>query len=246
MKSESNISSETSNISLAVANLPKNNPFCLPKDYFEHFIQTLLGIIHEKEINSPFLLKKEPEPFDIPAAYFETFSGTLMNKINKKSAVELELEELAPTLITLKTENPFQIPLGYFEHLKIPTPSKNVKVVGMFWMKNITKYVAAAALISIAIVSFFWTKFDKSVPLMAMSSQTEKTSELPIEGIISYLDEVDDINVNTENDLILTEENNLLVDLDKETISQVLSEVQDSGISEYIEQDGLPIQKVIN
>lgn len=81
MAKDFTIENELSNLSKAVANLPKENPFSLPSTYFEMFSQKLIQQIQNKELISsePALSEqlkslRSTNPFEVPDQYFQQLS----------------------------------------------------------------------------------------------------------------------------------------------------------------------------
>jgi hypothetical protein len=85
MEDLNNIVSELSSISQPVADLPNNNPFSLPEDYFSTFPAKLLSRIEQENTSfqtlSPLLesLKKE-NPFVVPENYISSFKVSIPQK----------------------------------------------------------------------------------------------------------------------------------------------------------------------
>ena len=116
------IADEIMDISPAVANIPKSNPFWVPDGYFEQSSLSLLEIIEFEKYGSVntkgsvnLLQQQKDEVFSVPEGYFEQFNKDLLDKIQKTESVDDELNVIAPTLIEIRKENPFIVPDGYFE-----------------------------------------------------------------------------------------------------------------------------------
>ena len=207
MKNEPNISSELSSISAAVANLPKNTPFYLPKGYFESFPTQIIETIHlrndqdgQADQQLSITMNREDNGFSVPGGYFEGFSAQLMEKIKE-------------------------------------TPQKEeAKIIGIFGLKNILKYAVAACIAGTIFFSYLGIRDSEAQKQVASLHKTEAPSDLSMEGIVSYLEETEEPSQTTEAELTITETDNLLVDLDQETISQVLTELQENEIKNFIEE----------
>ena len=246
MKNGDNILTETSSISSAVANLPKHIPFSIPETYFEKFPLQIWNLISEKSIHADdseisLLIdaRYAAQPFSLPDNYFESFNQQLVKKIAGTSEIDMELLEHAPSLVPLRNENPYNVPLNYFEQLDIKIESKKTKVVRMFNKSLIIRFAAAACTIGAFFVSYYSTNNVEREIASVSKIDVDKTDNLSLEGMFSYLNEVDEIPNGTENDFTVSESNNLLVDLNQETIKQVLSEIHEDEIQEFIELSGI-------
>jgi hypothetical protein len=247
MKNGHTILEETSSISTTVGNLPKTNPYSLNKEYFSEFPSNIFQLIlvssaSREQEDMLLTLRddslKSTQGFSLPTNYFENFSHHLVKKIAEKSEIELELQELAPSLLSLKEENPFKIPANYFEQIKITKPKENAKVIKMFTSKTFFRYAAAACFVSILYFSYLATNTELKENTLATTINVEKTNNLSDEGMVSFLNEVDEVSNNSENEFTAEETNNMLVDLNQETITQVLSEIHEDEMKEFIELTG--------
>lgn len=64
--------------------------------------------------------------------------------------------------------------------------------------------------------------------------------------MVSFLNEVHEVSNNTENEFTAEESNNMLVDLNQETIKQVLSEIHEDEMKEFIELTGISDNNITN
>ncbi len=233
MNSSKTILSETQAISQPVANLPKTNPFTLSQEYFELFSITLLRRIQQSE----------QKALATPENYFSTFPSKLLEKI-KQEHTSAELEELSPMLVGIQKQNPFYVPENYFSTFNA-TPKKEQAVIrSVFSYKRIIRYAAAACITGLLIISYTYNKDNTTSSLAAL--QRNSAADLSLESIIGYLDEVDDVKDANESDTPITAENNLLVDINQETIRQVLQEIPESDIKQFIDQTGSTDYKSLN
>lgn len=233
MSSSKTILSETQAISQTVANLPITNPFTLSKEYFELFPITLLRTIQKSELKTQ----------STPENYFSRFPSKILEKI-KQEDVNLELEELAPSLLGMQNQNPFHVPENYFSSFHA-TPKKEQAVIrSLFSYKQLIRYAVAACITGLLLITYTSNKNNTANQLA--SAQTSSASDLSLESIVGYLDEVDVIKEGNENDTPITAENNLLVDINQETISQVLQEIPENEIKQFIDQTGSTEYKSLN
>jgi hypothetical protein len=253
MKSDQIILSELQAISPAVANLPKTNPFSVPLDYFETNISNLMNGINKKQINDKNKLlnfissiEKNKPVFEVPNDYFETFESKLMNNIHTAQSVNTELGEIAPGLISLRTNNPFTVPNGYFDKPVIGLQSRKNKSAKVFQMKNILRYAAAACIVGLIGLSYLLIKVDDSLTLVANTSNNQQAEELSLNEMVVYLEQMEGIDHDNDAAFSNEDESNLLVDLDSETIKELLNGIPDKGIQEFIEIEGVTLEKTSN
>ena len=233
MNSSKTILSETQAISQAVANLPKTNPFTLSHEYFEFFSINLLRTIQQYE----------QKALNTPGNYFSTFPSKLLEKIKEDNSTA-ELEDLSPMLAGMQKQNPFYVSENYFATFNA-TPKKEQAIIrSVFSYKRIIRYAAAACITGLLIISYTYNQHNTTTSLAAL--QRNSASDLSLESIIGYLDQVDDVKDDNESDTPITAENNLLVDINQETIRQVLQEIPESDIKQFIDQTGSTEYKSLN
>jgi predicted DNA-binding protein len=186
-------------------------------------------------------------PFSVPFGYFNHFHDRLMVAIQNE-APEQELLELSPLLNSLKNENPYSIPEGYFNKSNVEIPRKQVPVVGMHKLGSWVKYAAAACLVGILATVFIVSQNNGETQLAGLSKETDTLqNKVSHDAIAMYLEEMDNLSVaeTTENEQ-LDSSTNLLVDMNSETIKEILQEIPDKDISLYIDQDGLEDVQSLN
>jgi len=253
MNSDQNILSELQAISPAVANLPKTNPFILPLDYFETNISNLINHIKEKHVNDEnnslnliLSIEKNNPVFELPNDYFESFENKLMNKIRTAQPVDDELSEIAPGLISLRTNNPFVVPKGYFDSTAVGVQSGKNRLGNVFQMKKMLRNAVAACIIGLIGFSYILMKLDHSVPTVSSSINNQQAQELSLNDMAVYLEQMDAIDHDNDAAFSNEDESNLLVDLNKETIKELLNGIPDRGIQEFIENEGIILEKTNN
>ena len=179
-------------------------------------------------------------PFTEPKDYFDQLPARLMEAIHNQTS-EQELIELPALLKALQHENPYTLPEGYFNDLEVVIPRAQAPVVGMNKLGSWVKYVAAACLIGIIATVFFASKSENETALASLSKETETLqNKVSPDAIAMYLEEMDDISIaeTSENEQVDTS-STLLVDMNSETIKEILQEIPDKDISLYMDQDGL-------
>ncbi|MFM2231573.1 MAG: hypothetical protein RJB31_274 [Bacteroidota bacterium] len=179
-------------------------------------------------------------PFSLPQDYFDRFPTRLMETILNEGA-EQDLTGLPPLLKSLKHENPYTIPEDYFNNLKVEIPGNQAAVIGMKRVGSWVKYAAAACLLGIIATVFFVSKTENGNQLAGLPKETETFQQkISPDAIAMYLEEMDNLSVaeTNENEQVDTA-SNLLVDMSRETIKEILQEIPDKDISLYMNQDGL-------
>jgi len=111
------------------------NPYRIVDGYFDGIAEDVLLKIASKKVT-----------YQLPEEYFETLSHQILNKVKvDKNQIAEELEEIAPFLNSLKKENPYKIPVEYFNDLSINQATPKTKIISIKkpsikWIK----YIAAA------------------------------------------------------------------------------------------------------
>ena len=179
-------------------------------------------------------------PFALPNGYFDNFPARLMDS-TQHEAPKQELIEHSLLLQSLKQHNPYTIPEGYFNHFKVDIQKNQALVVRMFSLRSWAKYAAAACLLGTIATVFFVSKTENAIPLASRSKEPETFQQkVSPDAIAMYLEEMDNLSLvePTENEQIETG-SNLLVDMNSETIQEILQEIPDLDISLYMDQNGL-------
>ena len=179
-------------------------------------------------------------PFSVPQHYFDSFPTRLMEGILSE-APEQDVMELSPLLKSLKHENPYSLPEGYFKNVKVEIPRDQAPVIGMHRFGSWAKYTAAACLLGIIATVFFVSKTENGNQVAVLSKEPETFhNKVSQDAIALYLEEMDNLTVaeTIENEPVDVV-SNLLVDLNSETIKEILQEIPDKDISFYMNQDGL-------
>jgi len=233
MKKDQNISSYQGQSSKAVANLPTQHPFSVPNGYFEDFPSTILSLVKD----DPKIQKSisTEMPFSTPENYFQQFSTNMLEKIKSSENAHDELVEISPGLLSLKSENPFKVPENYFNNFESSISTQTHKFVPFFSIKHFIQYAAAACIIGI--VFFVYRGMDNKNELVQQNlAVNAKTSELSTESLNKYLIE-SDIQIDVpENEELASNDVNLLVNINKETVSTVLSEISENDIKQFLSQ----------
>jgi hypothetical protein len=167
-------------------------------------------------------------PFEVPEGYFQQFSANILLQIQ---AQEIEKEELSPFLQSLKKENPYSVPPDYLQQFKVETRPKHSKVVRLFNLKAVLKYEAAAAVIGI--IATFATLFFSSEKQVTIAKSTDEVA-ISADGYALFLNETASIEED-HDEAPMEDAQSLLVQMDANTVTQILSEIPENEISNYID-----------
>lgn len=188
-----------------------------------HPIQSELSAI------SPLLAEmSKSTPFVTPEGYFDQFSNRILAKID---AQESEKEVLSPLLQSLKKENPFSVPPAYLQEFKVNVPSKEAKVIPLFNLKAVLKYAAAAAVVGI--IATFATLFFSGEEKGTLAKATDETV-ISADAFDLFLSETASIEEEETEDFE-EESQSLLVQMDANMVSEILTEIPENEISTYID-----------
>lgn len=210
MPTTETISSELSALSQPIADLPRNNLFAVPDEYFNAFHINLVPRLH-------------------------------------KEVYHQEAPELSPLLTALQKENPYHIPESYFNEQRIDLlPLRTDKKV--FKMAHAIKYAAAACIAGLIATSFFITHQRETVPAATVTEASNITASMVSpDAIAMYLTDMDDFFIaETNENEPVTNNTNLLVDIDPSTIKEILQEIPINDISIYMDQNGFGDVNTLN
>ena len=234
---------ELREIAAPLAHIGNENCYRVPDNYFEDFADEVMS-----KIQLPFthLPLTPPAP-----AYFEGLAGAILNKIKSNgiiveanNEVTAELTELSPLLAGIKKENVYTVPAHYFDNFKvaIPPAAEKTKVVVMRPAVRWMRYAAAAAVVGIiAISGMFLFKNNDAGDIAATTtiSYTAPLSSVSDAAITSYLK---DSPANMDITLPAYDNNKINAG---SLAEQLLHDVSDSDIKEYLQENQTPGEKDI-
>jgi len=176
------------------------------------------------------LLAEMPKstPFVAPDGYFNQFSNRILARIE---AQETENEVLSPILQSLKKENPYSVPSDYLQEFKVNISPKKTNIVPLFNLKTVLKYAAAAAVVGI--IATFAILLFSSEEKREMAKSTEETV-ISSDAFDLFLSETASIE---EEQIEVSEEESqsLLVQMDAKMVREILSEIPETEISNYVD-----------
>lgn len=226
-------------------------PYKVPVGYFENLSEEILKKIkageantaqEELEILSPFLsqLNKDKKlPFSTPVGYFDELTDNAVSGAIAIEFVNDELENLSPLMNELKAINVYNTPADYFETLPAQLLEKakqqsSAKVVSISFGRKLMRYAAAAITISAIITTafFIFNKPGKTTGQGETAELTkdiqEKTNQTSDDDIFSYLEEQ---NLSLA-ELSIT---NTTTDFDEEAVKDMLADVSDEELQQYLD-----------
>ena len=242
MTNRDNILNELSLLNSTLGQLNPENLYKVPNGYFWGLSEVILMRIKAmntenptEEINyiSPVLADiSRILPYSVPAGYFEGLEEKIVGHIRKSSDYQTPLEELesiSPLLGRLKKQNPFTVPAGYFDSV---SERKPVTKVISFSSRKWFRYAAAAiviGIVSIAAILFIAEKNTKPAD--------ENKAWAKIENNVNKLSdkEIKDFVALSDAGSIVGEAAGLQP-VKKEEVSELLLDVSDSDLKEFLKQ----------
>lgn len=150
----------------------KRLPFIAPVGYFDILEKKISTRIQSTELSDAEieqglinLVSKTSSSFQVPQDYFEDLENEIRQRIAAANVIEeledVYLAEKAPMLSSIKAENPFGVPVGYFKSfdetvlnkispapIQLEAPKKGV-------IRTLTPYFAVSVSIAAAFVIYF-------------------------------------------------------------------------------------------
>ena len=161
MENSVDILYELKELSPVIVEIEKKNVFTVPAGYFENLSKGILaGIAIEENVSDIFFSGSVDN--DVPHRYFDTLADTILDKIKAQKTVSAseELRTLSPMLYSIRNENVFEVPAGYFEELSNAvisrlTPQQAKIVVMKRRTTTFFKYAVAAAFTGVMALGVF-------------------------------------------------------------------------------------------
>ncbi len=239
-----------------VLTINKDNVYQAPQGYFDSLAGNIMNRIKAQETNSA---KEELEllspllgqigkknPFSSPEGYFNDFSGNIVAGVKAIDFVNEELENLSPVMLGLKDKQVYEVPLGYFDTttaviLAKAKQQQPAKVISIGFGKRIMQYAAAAVVIGIIAISGYVisNKPGNIAGPVASTNQgldSAVVAKIPDQEMESFL------NTNTSS-LADISDDNTVSDND---IKDLLADISDEELQQYLEQHGATPNSIIN
>lgn len=166
--------------------------------------------------------------FEAPEGYFLQLSNHILEKINSQNT---EKETLSPLLQSLRKENPYSVPKDYLEQFSVEVNKQQTKIIPIFSLKTVLKYAVAASIIGIitTFVSLFFNNDRQST-----IAKSKDEAAISTDAYALFLNEtasIEEGQTETSEDDTQT----LLVQMDAKMVSEILTEIPESEISNYID-----------
>ena len=187
-------------------------------------------------------------PFAVPKEYFETFpnriillarEGTLANKVKVDRT-------LSPLLQSIQKENPFALPEGYFQNFQLNDSKAEAKTVRMLSTRNVVRYVAAACITGLVVsLLFFSLRTNTGTQDSLAGSHAADQLDISKDAVETYLSDLENYSIDAETDDFTDNGGNSLVDLNIDTIGKMLTELSESGITQYMNLNEIKETQII-
>jgi hypothetical protein len=188
------------------------------------------NILLELTSISPFVADlPKNTPFEVQEVYFQEFSSRIMEQIQIQN---IDNEVLSPFMESLKKENPFSVPTGYLNQFNVDTAPKKAKVIPFFGLKAVLKYAAAASVIGI--IATFATLFFSNTDKSAIGKSNGSTM-ISTDAFALYLSEAEMIEEDDVLETVIADSQSLLVQMDAKVIRELLTEIPETEISNYLD-----------
>jgi hypothetical protein len=180
-----------------------------------------------------FAAAPSENPFLVPAAYFDSFPDTVLLRIKKETDPKTE-PILSPLLASLKKENPFDVPEGYFRQA-LPLSKYRTSIIRLGGAKNMIRYAAAACITLALGYLLFLFNPEPNHTDYSRKPASPPANQLSEESVAFYFQGLEDWTGVAEKDDFFSE-GNLLVDLNRESITNLLSGITEQGMSQFMAQ----------
>lgn len=223
----------------------KDNMYTIPQGYFNSLADSIMNRIKAAEAGtpqeelsqlSPVLSKIEKTiPYTKPVGYFEELPENVIAGAKAVDFVNEELENLSPLMSSFKNKQVYEVPANYFDNLADGVLSKlqaqTAKVVSVSFRKRVLKYAAAAVITGIIAMSA-WMYISKDTIIIPETASNQIPTEIKAlsdstlmsfenSNTLSLIEITDDASID---DLATNDINDLLTDLPDETLQQYLEE----------------------
>lgn len=224
------------------------HPYTVPEGYFENFAGNMLGRVkameastlqEETEALSPLLggLNKKV-PYSLPEEYFAELPGEIIAGVHAIDFVNHELETLSPVMAAAGKNNVYKVPDDYFNRLAPALLYKATHqpsgVVHAMFGKRIFRYATAALVAGVLATGAWVFLHNQSAGNTADMAAMKKVSNAEM---VQYLE---------NNPVAFSESGVASGDLQEEDIKELLADIPETELEQYINQYAISKNTVIN
>lgn len=145
---------------------------------------------------------------------------------------------LSQTLEGLKSKNPFEVPVNYFQEFSVKLPAQPSTVIS-FDFKKWARFAAAACLAGFILGIVFINNKNESPTSLA-------SNNISHEALETYLTESETIELGDRESELVAMENNTLMEFSTSGISEMLKDIPDKDISRFLDLNGIDETASIN
>jgi len=194
------------------------------------------------EISQTVAALTEETPFSAPpSAYFEQLSSSILRKIKDQ-----EEDPAIDFLKDLKKETSFQVPEGYFRDFKPAIANEKLKSGKLIQFGTILRYSVAACVIGMMITLANLNDKGNNATNAEFAMMDENSQQISLDAFDSYLNEGAVSGIPEYSHDEADEHASLLVEINKETITEILQEIPENDISLYLDNDGYNDAEIMN
>ena len=222
--------------------IPDNNRLNMdvPAGYFDTLSANIISKINAdaQETKSLERTITSTNIFSVPDGYFNAFAQEVINKISvQKSANAIEeIKQISPLLFDLRQQQPFELPLNYFDDLStrllLGNKTKPTKLTQIIPLQPLLKYAIAAMLIAMLAAALVY-KLTNNFSIINYNT-TDNASAIPSL----------DSTVENGKNMSATQLEEAITNLSADDISNYLernsSEEDIATLTNTIEEDVLP------
>jgi hypothetical protein len=244
---------------IAAPHFTKDNPYAVPQGYFGGFAGKLLARIkagqsgdprEELSVLSPLLDRIDKKsPFQIPEGYFNNLTGTVLSGAQAIGFVNDELENLPALVAGLRDKPVYDAPEGYFDGLAedvlalVKKPATTPGIVISMGSRNtgsrrrsIGKWLrySAAAVTTGLILTMGWLGFHNPANTIGNNDVATNLSKVSDQEILNYLESQNIPPAETVANSTAT----ATLDLNDADVKNILGNVTDAELDQYLEDNG--------
>ena len=230
---------ELSDLGSDLAKSVPQNPYLVPKEYFESFAGQVLSLVKADAYLSS--LPKDT-PYQVPVGYFEGFGDRMMEVIRRHADYQTskeELESISSLLSSLNKRPVYSVPQGYFENFKVTVEEKKretkvVSIAGRKWFRYASAAIVTGVIAMAGLMYFNQPKVDPlKQPQVWVEKNLNKVSTEEISDFVKLAEQEsqakENVAINKPDDL-----KELMKDVSTKEIDKFLNEAGDDVVDETL------------